>query len=141
MKGKDTRACYVCGGTMELTTSSTTFNLLGKEIEIRGISWNSAMVEVFPSNNVDTYYFRAMEKRLFDQYESDEAFISEKVAELQKQLDEINSKGLSDVERANKATEDALKAMESNNFGVAKDILIKGQLDAEEAANDLIEGQ
>lgn len=53
------------------------------EIEIRGISWNSAMVEVFPSNNVDTYYFRAMEKMLFDQYESDEAFISEKVAELQ----------------------------------------------------------
>lgn len=53
------------------------------EIDIRGISWNSAMIEVFPSNNVDTYYFRAMEKVLFDQYESDEAFISEKVAELQ----------------------------------------------------------
>jgi len=34
---------------------------------------------------------------------------AEKVTELQKQLDEINSKGLSDVERANKATEDALK--------------------------------
>lgn len=34
---------------------------------------------------------------------------SEKVTDLQKQLDEINSKGLSDVERANKATEDALK--------------------------------
>ena len=31
------------------------------------------------------------------------------------------------------ATEDALKAMENNNFGVAKDILMKGQLDAEEA--------
>ena len=37
MKGKDTRACYVCGGPMELTTSSTTINLLEKEIEIRGI--------------------------------------------------------------------------------------------------------
>lgn len=34
---------------------------------------------------------------------------ADKVAELQKQLDEMNSKGLSDVERANKATEDALK--------------------------------
>ena len=34
---------------------------------------------------------------------------ADKVVELQKQLDEINSKGLSDVERANKATEDALK--------------------------------
>lgn len=34
---------------------------------------------------------------------------AEKVTDLQKQLDEINSKGLSDVERANKATEDALK--------------------------------
>lgn len=37
MKGKDTRACYVCGGMMALTTSSTTINLLGKEIEIKGI--------------------------------------------------------------------------------------------------------
>lgn len=34
---------------------------------------------------------------------------AEKVTDLQKQLDEINSKGLSEVERANKATEDALK--------------------------------
>lgn len=34
---------------------------------------------------------------------------AEKVADLQKQLDEINSKGLTDVEKANKATEDALK--------------------------------
>jgi hypothetical protein len=33
---------------------------------------------------------------------------ADKVAELQKQLDEINSKGLSDVEKANKATEAAL---------------------------------
>lgn len=32
---------------------------------------------------------------------------ADKVAELQKQLDEINSKGLSDVEKANKATEQA----------------------------------
>lgn len=37
MKGKDTRACYVCGGTMVRTTSSTTIPLLGKEIEIKGI--------------------------------------------------------------------------------------------------------
>ena len=37
MKGTDTRACYVCGGTMKLSTSSTTINLLGKEIEIKGI--------------------------------------------------------------------------------------------------------
>lgn len=33
---------------------------------------------------------------------------AEKVADLQKQLDEINSKGLTDVEKANKATEAAL---------------------------------
>ena len=33
---------------------------------------------------------------------------AEKVTELQKQLDELNSKGLSDVEKANKATEAAL---------------------------------
>ena len=53
------------------------------EIDIRGISWNSAMVEIFPSNNVDTYYFSTMEKTAFDQYESDEVFINEIVAELQ----------------------------------------------------------
>ena len=34
---------------------------------------------------------------------------ADKTADLQKQLDEINSKGLTDVEKANKATEDALK--------------------------------
>lgn len=53
------------------------------EIDIRGISWNSAMVEIFPSNDVDTYYFSTMEKTAFDQYESDEVFINEIVAELQ----------------------------------------------------------
>lgn len=41
------------------------------------------------------------EKDRADKYKAE----SEKVAELQKQLDEINNKGLSDVERANKATE------------------------------------
>ena len=45
------------------------------------------------------------EKDRADKYRAE----AEKVTELQKQLDEINSKGLSDVERANKATEDALK--------------------------------
>lgn len=65
------------GKDTNIETGSLTF-----EIEIRGISWNSAMIEVFPSNDVDTYYFRAMEKSLFDQYESDEAFISDKVTEL-----------------------------------------------------------
>lgn len=34
---------------------------------------------------------------------------AEKVSELQKQLDEINDKGLSEVEKANKATENAMK--------------------------------
>ena len=34
---------------------------------------------------------------------------AEKVSELQKQLDEINNKGLSEVEKANKATEAAMK--------------------------------
>ena len=34
---------------------------------------------------------------------------AEKVSELQKQLDEINDKGLSEVEKANKATETAMK--------------------------------
>ena len=45
------------------------------------------------------------EKDRAEKYRSE----AEKVTELQKQLDEINSKGLTDVEKANKATEDALK--------------------------------
>lgn len=45
------------------------------------------------------------EKDRADKYRAE----AEKVTELQKQLDEINSKGLTDVEKANKATEDALK--------------------------------
>lgn len=52
------------------------------KIDIRAVSWHSAMVEIFPSNNKDTYYFSTMEKALFDQYESDEIFINDRVAEL-----------------------------------------------------------
>lgn len=37
MKGTDARTCYACGGRMELCTSSAKFNLLGKELEIKGI--------------------------------------------------------------------------------------------------------
>ena len=53
------------------------------EIDIRGISWTSAMIEVFPSNNNDTYYFSTMEKAAFDQYESEEVFINDIVTGLQ----------------------------------------------------------
>jgi len=45
------------------------------------------------------------EKDRADKYKEEASHVSD----LQKQLDEINSKGLSDVERANKATEEALK--------------------------------
>lgn len=37
MKKTDARACYVCGGIMKRSISSTTISLLGKEIEIKGI--------------------------------------------------------------------------------------------------------
>ena len=53
------------------------------EIDIRAVSWHSAMVEILPSNNDDTYYFSTIEKSIFDQYESEEIFINDKVAELQ----------------------------------------------------------
>lgn len=38
MKRTETRACFACGGAMELTTSSATFRFQGKEVEIKGIS-------------------------------------------------------------------------------------------------------
>lgn len=37
MKGKDTKTCFACGGTMKLTTSSATFSFQGKEIELKGL--------------------------------------------------------------------------------------------------------
>lgn len=37
MKGKDTRTCFACGGTMKLSTSSATFIFQGKEVELKGI--------------------------------------------------------------------------------------------------------
>ena len=37
MKGKGTRACFACGGKMNLSTSSATFTFQGKEIELKGI--------------------------------------------------------------------------------------------------------
>lgn len=52
------------------------------DIDIRNVSWNGAMVEIFPSNNTDTYYFDVVEKTVYDQYDNDEAFINDKIAEL-----------------------------------------------------------
>ena len=63
-------------------TNNETAPLIFK-IDIRAVSWHSAMVEIFPSNNKDTYYFSTMEKTAFDQYESEEVFINEIVTGLQ----------------------------------------------------------
>lgn len=72
---------------------------------------NLAAFGVEPTDEMITSYLNQIggaiktEKDRADRLSKD----AEKVAELQKQLDEINSKGLSDVEKANKATEAAMK--------------------------------
>lgn len=64
-----------------------------------------------PTDEQVTNYLNSVNKEVKSANDKAEKYRSEaeKVTELQKQLDEINSKGLSDVEKANKATEDALK--------------------------------
>lgn len=62
-----------------------------------------------PTDEQVTNYLNSVNKEIktekdrADKYKAE----SEKVGELQKQLEEINNKGLSDVEKANKATEQA----------------------------------
>ena len=56
MKENNTRECYVCGGVMNLSTSSTTITLLGKEIEIKGIQTyccNECGEEVYTSQEAE----------------------------------------------------------------------------------------
>lgn len=64
-----------------------------------------------PTDEQVTNYLNSVNKEVKSANDKAEKYRSEaeKVTELQKQLDEINNKGLSDVEKANKATEDALK--------------------------------
>lgn len=64
-----------------------------------------------PTDEQVTNYLNSVNKEVKSANDKAEKYRSEaeKVTELQKQLDEINSKGLTDVEKANKATEDALK--------------------------------
>lgn len=64
-----------------------------------------------PTEEQITSFLNSVNKEVKSERDRAEKFRTEaeKVTDLQKQLDEINSKGLSEVERANKATEDALK--------------------------------
>jgi hypothetical protein len=52
------------------------------KIEISYLTSNSANVQVYPSNYHDDFYFDVVEKAVYDQYESDEAFINHVVADL-----------------------------------------------------------
>ncbi len=63
-----------------------------------------------PSEEQITNYLNSVNKEIKTEKDRADKFKAEadKVATLQAQLDEINSKGLSDVEKANKATEAAL---------------------------------
>lgn len=65
------------------------------------------------------------EKERADQYKKD----SEKVEELQKALDELNSQNLSDIEKANKATESANNEIAS----------LKRQINAMKTKNSLLD--
>lgn len=62
-----------------------------------------------PTDEQVTNYLNSVNKEVKSANDKAEKYRSEaeKVTELQKQLDEINNKGLSDVEKANKATEAA----------------------------------
>jgi len=64
-----------------------------------------------PTEEQITNYLNSVNKEVKSEKDRAEKYKAEadKTADLQKQLDEINSKGLTDVEKANKATEDALK--------------------------------
>lgn len=63
-----------------------------------------------PTDEQVTNYLNSVNKEIKSEKDRADKFKAEaeKVATLQAQLDEINSKGLSDVEKANKATEAAL---------------------------------
>ena len=63
-----------------------------------------------PTDEQVTNYLNSVNKEIKSEKDRADKYKTEadKVAELQKQLDEINNKGLSEVEKANKATEAAL---------------------------------
>lgn len=79
--------------TEENPSSTLTF-----KIEISFVSWDSAMVLIDPSNDEEFFYFDIIEKSAYDQYDSDEAFMAEKVAEL-KAACEAAGTPLSEVDR------------------------------------------
>ena len=62
-----------------------------------------------PTEDQITNYLNSVNKEVKSEKDRAEKYKaeSEKVAALQKQLDDLNNKGLSDVEKANKATEQA----------------------------------
>jgi hypothetical protein len=73
-------ACTPDNGDDAENNTPLTFN-----IEISYLTTNSANVRVYPSNDKDDFYFDVVEKAVYDQYESDEAFMNNIVAELQAQ--------------------------------------------------------
>jgi hypothetical protein len=67
-------------------------------IKVSYLTTDSANVSVYPSNSEEGFYFDVVEKSVFEEYESDEAFINHVVAELTAQ----HGEDLSGVDRFRK---------------------------------------
>lgn len=70
MKGKETRTCFACGGTMALTTSSVIFHCKGKEIEIKGI-------EMYTCQNCGESIYSEQEAELIESITTALSYIDE----------------------------------------------------------------
>lgn len=88
-----------------------------------------------PTEEQITSFLNSVNKEVKSERDRAEKFRTEaeKVTDLQKQLDEINSKGLSDVEKANKATEAA-----NNRIAELEKSLKKMQTQKELAALNIV---
>lgn len=65
------------------TTNDDPAAALTFEISLRLVTWDSATVDITPSNDTDTYHFGLVEKGAYDGYDSDETFIRDRVADLE----------------------------------------------------------
>ena len=71
------------GGENNTTNDDPAAAALTFEISLRLVTWDSATVDITPSNDTDTYHFGLVEKGAYDGYDSDETFIRDRVADLE----------------------------------------------------------
>lgn len=71
------------GGENNTTNDDPAVATLTFEISLRLVTWDSATVDITPSNDTDTYHFGLVEKAAYDAYDSDKVFIRDRVADLE----------------------------------------------------------